>query len=117
MRRWMTKRLGEMWPAWKDVEVSHFWRGFVCLAPDLLPHLGRLPDDESVFYSFAYHGNGVAMASWCGRALARAIADDLDWENIPAVITQPLRRYPLAAFRVWYLRGAYALYRAKDQWL
>ena len=63
MRRWMTRRLGEVFPAWRDVPFEYTWRGFVCLTADRMTHLGEVKDDPGVFYSLAYHGNGVAMAT------------------------------------------------------
>jgi glycine/D-amino acid oxidase-like deaminating enzyme len=119
MRAWMAKRLGEMYPAWKGVEITHFWRGLTDLSYDLLPHLGRLPDDPSVSYALAYHGNGVAMGSWAGRHLARDLVgrNDLGGSTAPIVMTQPLRRFPLPPLRMTYLRAAYAWFDAQDRYL
>ena len=39
---WMERRLGEKFPAWRGVTIEHAWWGLVCLARDLLPHLGWL---------------------------------------------------------------------------
>ncbi len=116
MRAWMLRRLGEMFPAWKDVEVSHFWRGLICMSPRLTPHLGRLDGDASVFHSLAYHGSGVAMATWSGRAMAREIAGRANRSPIPAVMSQPLERFPLPGLRLWYLRAAYAGYALRDEY-
>ncbi len=121
MRAWMTRRLGEMYPAWAGVEITHFWRGLTDLSYDLLPHLGRLPDDQSVSYALAYHGNGVAMGSWAGRHLARDYVGRNDSGGgtgaggAPAVMTQPLRRFPLPALRMAYLRAAYAWFDLQDR--
>lgn len=119
MREGLARRLGAMFPAWREIEVSHFWRGLVCLAPDLLPHLGTLPDDPTSFYALAYHGNGIAMGTWCGRALARLLAGERGTEasRIPAVIAQPLGRFPFPRLRLFYLRAAYLAYRLEDEWL
>ena len=74
LRAWLRRRLGEVFPAWKEVPVSHFWRGLVCFTRDMTPAIGRLEDDPSVFYGFGYQANGVNTAPWAGRALARLIA-------------------------------------------
>jgi glycine/D-amino acid oxidase-like deaminating enzyme len=116
MKASMRKQLARMFPAWADVEISHFWRGFVCLASDLVLHVGRLPDDDSVVHSLAYHGNGVAMATWSGRAAARLTAGVApDREIVPAVAAQPLPRFPIAGLRPLYLRGAYLSYWLQDE--
>jgi glycine/D-amino acid oxidase-like deaminating enzyme len=112
----MQKRLARMFPAWANIEISHFWRGFVCLAADLVPHIARLPDDRSVIHALAYHGNGVSMGTWAGRAAARlAVQAAPDDEIVPAVAGQPLPRFPLPGLRTLYLRGAYAAYWLKDE--
>lgn len=116
MRRWMMRRLGEMWPAWRDVPVERFWSGLVCLSANLTPMIGRVPDDPGVFYGLAYHGNGVATATWTGRAIARAITGTNDSESVgvPAPMAAPPRRFPLARWRLWALRAAYLGFRIRD---
>ncbi|WP_439816882.1 NAD(P)/FAD-dependent oxidoreductase [Zavarzinia sp. CC-PAN008] len=113
---WMTRRLYQQFPAWKGVEITHFWRGLTDLSYDLLPHMGRLAEDSSVSYALAYHGNGVAMATWCGRHLAQDIAgrNDPSGGFGPAPMSQPLKRFPAAALRGVYLAAAYAGYTVKD---
>lgn len=113
-QQWMTQRLGEMFPAWTEVEISHFWNGFVCLSAALTPQLGSLTNDSSVYHALAYHGNGVASGTWSGRAIAQIVAGQRQIDDLCAVVRQPLKRFPLAALRVWYLRGAYWFYQAKD---
>lgn len=116
MRARLTADLYRIWPGWRDVPISHYWRGFVCLSHALAPNVGVLDDDPSVAYAVGYHGSGVAWANWSGRAAARLLADNArPAEAVPAVVGQPLRRFPLAALRVWYLRAAYAAYAVKDR--
>jgi len=111
---YMTRRLGEMFPAWQGVEVTHFWNGLVCISAALTPHIGSMADDPSVFYAIAYHGNGVATGTWSGRAVARLVAGTHSSTALCSVFRQPLKRFPLPSLRVWYLRGAYAVYSLKD---
>lgn len=103
-----------LFPAWKDVEITHYWRGFVCLAYDRVPYLGALDERQSVWTALAYHGNGVAMGSWCSRAVARLMTSKTAREEIPAVLTRRLAKFPLPAFRPFYLKGAYVWYGWKD---
>lgn len=111
-RAWMAERLAAMFPAWAGIEIERYWRGLLCMSADRLPHVGAIDDDPSVFHALAYHGNGVAMASWTGRAVAGLVAGAN--EPLPAVLSQPLRRFPVPALRMWYLRAAYAGYRFRD---
>ena len=115
MRAWLQRRLGEVFPAWREVPISHFWRGLVCFTRDLTPAIGQLEDDPSVFYGFGYQANGVNTAPWAGRALARLVAGRRnDPAALPAVLAGPAPRFPFAALRPWYLRGAWLYYRLTD---
>lgn len=116
MRADLVRHFHRMFPAWRDVQITHFWRGLVCLARDLVPHVGRLPDDPTVIHAFAYHGNGVSMGTWSGRAAAELVAGSRpDRDIVPAVMAQPLPAFPLPALRPLYLRTAYAGYWLKDE--
>lgn len=114
MRRFMERRLGEVFPGWAHVETTHSWRGFVCMAARLTPSLGALPDDESVFFALGYHGNGVAAAPWAGRLLAQLIGGKAEFADIPAPLRGPPRSIPFPALRRWYLKGALGYYRLMD---
>jgi glycine/D-amino acid oxidase-like deaminating enzyme len=115
IRAWLVRRLGEVFPHWKDVPISHFWRGLVCFTRDRTPAVGRLEDDPSVWYGFGYQANGVNTAPWTGRALARLIAGREGAQAVlPAVMSGPAPRFPFAALRLWYLRGAWLYYRMTD---
>lgn len=99
-------------PAWRHVETEFFWRGLVCLSRPLVPFVGRLGD--GLYAALAYHGNGVSFTAWAGRALARQVAGVQGAEALPAVVRQPLPRFPLAFLRKIYLAGAYAAYGVRD---
>jgi len=100
-------------PAWRHVETEFFWRGLVCLSKPLVPFVGRL-EEEGLYASLAYHGNGVAFTAWAGRALAQQVAGVQGAEALPAVVRRPLPRFPLPFLRKLYLAGAYAVYGVKD---
>ncbi|MCB1432450.1 MAG: FAD-binding oxidoreductase [Alphaproteobacteria bacterium] len=104
----------KLFPVWKDVELTHYWRGFVCLTYDRVPYVGPLDERRSVWTALAYHGNGVAMGSWCGRAVARLMTDKAAREEVPSVLTRRLAHFPLPAFRPLYLKGAYLWYGWQD---
>jgi glycine/D-amino acid oxidase-like deaminating enzyme len=113
-RYWMIKRFRRMFPAWNGIEITHFWNGLVCLSAALVPHVGYLQDDPSIFYALAYHGNGVAMSTWSGRAVASLVADAASLNQLCAIVCQPIQRFPLPALRLWYLRSAYWFYSIRD---
>jgi glycine/D-amino acid oxidase-like deaminating enzyme len=111
----LTKAFHELFPAWRHVDVTHYWRGLVCLAYDRVPYLGALNEGKTVWTAIAYHGNGVAMGSWCGRALAHLLLGRTSEETLPPVLTRRLARFPLPAFRPLYLKGAYLWYGWQDR--
>jgi glycine/D-amino acid oxidase-like deaminating enzyme len=100
-------------PAWRHVETQFFWRGLVCLTKPLVPFIGRL-EEEGLYASLAYHGNGVSFTAWAGRALARQVAGEQGADALPAVVRRPLPRFPLPFLRKLYLAGAYAAYGVQD---
>lgn len=115
MRAWMTRRLGEVFPAWQDVEIECFWRGLVCMSRKRLPSVGRLADDPSVWYGIAYHANGVNTAPWTGMMLARAIAGKADLAvDLPVTLRGLPAPFPPGVSRRLALRGAYLWYRMRD---
>ncbi len=114
MKQHMIKTLQEMFPVFGKAEITHFWRGFVCLSYDLVPYVGPLDDRKTVWTALAYHGNGVAMASHSGRALADLIAGKPERADLPAVLTRRLARFPLPFLRPLYLKGAYLWFNHQD---
>ena len=115
MRAWLTRRIGQVFPAWRDVETTHFWRGLVCITRKLAPSMGRLEGDPDVWYAYGYHANGVNTAPWCGMKLARMIAGNEGPEQaLPAVFRGAAPTFPFAGLRRWYLRGAYLGYKIGD---
>ncbi len=114
MKQWMIKRLGEVFPEWKGVDIDYFWRGLVCVTRKLTPSVGQLNDDPSVWYGFGYHANGVNTAPWCGMKLANAIAGKEEIDDLPKPLRGLAPKFPFGAIRPWALRGAYAWYKFKD---
>lgn len=115
MKAWMVRRLGEVFPNWRDVPISHYWRGLVCVTRKMTPSIGRDVDDPTVFYGFGYHANGVNTAPWAGRQIAEMIVrNDDGGERLPAVFRGLPQEFPMAGLRLWYLRSAYLYYRIAD---
>ncbi len=111
----MTRRLGEVFPHWRRVPISHYWRGLVCVTRKLTPSIGRDIDDPTVYYAFGYHANGVNTAPWVGKQIAEMISRNDDGaDRIPVVCRGLPRKFPLAGLRLWYLRAAYQYYKLTD---
>jgi glycine/D-amino acid oxidase-like deaminating enzyme len=95
-----------MFPAWSDVDVTHIWSGMVCMSRDLVPFVGPVPGQAGMFAGFAYHGNGVAMGTYSGRALARLALGQTS--GLPNVMSETARRFPLGRWRRALMPPAYA---------
>jgi glycine/D-amino acid oxidase-like deaminating enzyme len=115
----LTRRLGELWPFWRDVPIEYRWHGLICITLRLTPCLGRLPDDPSVWFAYGYHGNGVNTATWSGQQLARWLAlgrrnADYVPESIPVMMRGLSARFPVARLRLRYLQARLGLFRLQD---
>lgn len=112
---WMRRRLGERFPAWREVAIEHAWWGLVALARDRHVHLSPL--DDGVMTLWGCHGSGVALMTGLGQVAATLLAGREPNMPTPAFIRRPAPAFPLPALRVPYLRGAYAWYGLRDEWL
>ncbi len=95
-----------MFPAWSEVDVTHIWSGMVCMSRDLVPFVGPVPGQAGMFAGFAYHGNGVAMGTYSGRALARLALGQTS--GVTNVMSETARRFPLGRWRRALMPPAYA---------
>lgn len=91
VRRLIRRDFERMFPAWSSVETPFYWSGFVCFSRNLTPFAGPVPGHEGLFAAFAYHGNGVAMASYCGALLAEQILGRKSLRHPKAILAQPTR--------------------------
>ncbi len=107
IRRKIRADFHAMFPAWKDVEITHDWSGLVCIMTNLTPFAGPVPGLPGVFAGLGYHGNGVAMGTHTGRILA-ALAQGKAPETLyPEALKRPPGRFPLGRARRMLLAPAY----------
>ncbi|WP_298859101.1 FAD-binding oxidoreductase [uncultured Sulfitobacter sp.] len=97
-----------MFPAWRDVEATHHWSGMVCIARDLLPFVGPVPDTKGLWAGMCYHGNGVAMGSYSGALLAQLVQGKAPDALYPEPMQKPLRKFELGSWRRAAMPLAYA---------
>lgn len=115
MRAWLERRLGEVFPGWQGIPVTHYWRGLIGTTRNLTPAIGFLEEDPTVAYGVAFHGDGVAAAPWTGQRLAELVTGNITTRDLPAVMRGPLPPIPFPALRPWYLRGALRYYQLLDR--
>ncbi len=100
-----------VWPQLRGTRVTHSWNGNVAFTFDFLPHLGQ---HEGVHYALGCQGNGVAMQSWMGHQVARAMLAGGPSESMFAHFPFPAR--PLYSGDPWMLPAVLGWYRLRD-WL
>jgi glycine/D-amino acid oxidase-like deaminating enzyme len=115
----LQRRIAKIWPHWRDVEITHRWRGLVCFTYGLRPSIGKFPDDPSVMFGFGYHGNGVNTATWTGRELAYWLAGSnaselTEPQHLPALVRGLRPRFPVPALRRVYTRLGMMYYKLRD---
>ncbi|MCL3881331.1 FAD-binding oxidoreductase [Marivita sp. GX14005] len=97
-----------LFPEWQGIGITHEWSGLLCLMRRLTPFAGPVPDMPGVYAALGYHGNGVAMASYCGTRIADQLLGRPAQGPFPQFLTAPPRRFPLGRFRRALLAPAYA---------
>ena len=104
-------RLGmaEVFPELAAVPVEFAWGGTLGFTRDQLPHAGR---HDGIAYALGYGGHGVALASWLGDQVGRAMAGRGAW---PAIANAPFPSIPMYRGRPWFLPAAGAYYALKDR--
>ena len=97
-------------PELRDTRVEYSWGGNVAFSRDQMPRAGRL---NGLYYSGAYGGHGVAMATYLGEQIARRMAGD---RFDHPLFDDDFPRIPLYHGTPWFLPVVGAYYRVKD-WL
>ncbi|OSQ31109.1 FAD-binding oxidoreductase [Thalassospira sp. MCCC 1A03138] len=114
-KRHLLSHFHRMFPAWKDVEITHHWNGLACLSQSFRPYVGRVPGHRDVWTGLAWHGNGVALGSLAGKMLGQQILGIKGPDDIGAIMGTPPDRFPLARFRRIGRSLAYRYYGLRDE--
>ena len=107
-------KLRDVWPAWQDVAIDYRWHGLICMTRSLCPNIGQTEDDDSVYFGFGYHGNGVNTASWTGKQIADWIGQGKPPTSLPAIVKGLSGRFRLPKLRTKFLRIGIAVARWLD---
>ncbi len=97
-------RFRSIWPEWGAVGFDYRWHGLICFNANLRPAIGRLESDDSVYFAFGYHGNGVNTATWMGQQLAYWVSDHKSLD-VPDILRGLGARFPMPSLRRSYLRA------------
>jgi glycine/D-amino acid oxidase-like deaminating enzyme len=113
MRAAVEARIARQFPGLANAEITHFWRGPVCVAASLKPSVGLLHDDPSIGHAFGWHGSGITGAQVGGRLLAEVIAGDPE-THIPAPYRGLTPKLPFPGLRPYYVGAMQGLFAVKD---
>lgn len=113
IRRTIRAHFEQMFQGWAHVETDWYWSGFVCYSADQTPFAGEVPGNKGIYAGFAYHGNGVAMGTYCGALIADQILGQGEL-HLPAVIGTAPGRFPGGRFRRLAMWPAYLTYALRD---
>lgn len=106
----------DSFPALNDIQLSHFWSGWVSVSLDDYPRINQLEQDNSVFYAMGYCGSGVSFATRAGHRLAQMVTGSEPMPALPYFQSQ-LTKFPFSPFRRVGLSAFYHWGRLKDEWL
>jgi gamma-glutamylputrescine oxidase len=59
-------KMVQLWPALRDVRITHAWKGYVAMTGDKLAHIGA---HDGIHYALGCNGNGVALMSYLGQRI------------------------------------------------
>lgn len=71
--RTLHKRLGELFPQWAEVPVSHAWAGTFAQTHDGLPYIGMHPSYPDTHFCLGYGGNGITFSLLAAQITAGSI--------------------------------------------
>lgn len=110
----LARTMRHIWPEWRKVEIDYRWHGLICYTGSLRPGIGHLEDEDTVWFGFGYHGNGVNNATWTGKQLADWIGNGRKPDTLPDFVTSLPNRFPIPKMRTASLRFALKIASWRD---
>ncbi len=104
-----------IFPQWKRVETPYGWSGMVCLARNQMPFVGKLSQSGKIYASLCYHGNGVAMGSYCGALVADLVQGRPTQKPFSESMKGPFVKFELGRFRRMLMPFAYLGFAVADR--
>jgi glycine/D-amino acid oxidase-like deaminating enzyme len=104
-------KMVQLWPALRDVRITHAWKGYVAMTGDKLAHIG---ERDGVFYALGCNGNGVALMTYLGQRIARTL---LGLDAVPGAFGEgPFPLSPGGMASTLIVPVGAALYQLDDCW-
>lgn len=96
-----------VFPQLKGVRIEYAWGGRLAITMPRLPHIGRL--SPTTYFAQGYSGQGVGIATLCGKLIAQAIRNQTERFDVMATLRVPplpggtlLRKPLLQLALMWY---------------
>ena len=97
IKGFVRKCMLRVFPQLSDRRIDYAWGGTLAITLNRLPDVGRLEGD--IYYAQGFSGQGVALTSLVGKAMAEAIAGTA--ERFDAFANIPTRRFPGGTLLRW----------------
>ncbi|MDQ7050183.1 MAG: FAD-binding oxidoreductase [Enterobacterales bacterium] len=110
----LLKMLKLSFPSLAAIKINYAWSGWINISLDDMPHITQVGDQQNVYYSAGYCGNGVSFAAQAGKRLAQLVAG----QSIPSLpfYHSELKKFPLASLRRMGQWGYFQYGKMKDRW-
>ncbi len=107
----LRREMMQIYPQLKDAKVEYVWGGTLDFAFDQMTHVG---EEDGIFYALGYAGHGVAMATYLGTTVAKAIMKGNIKEHPFSKFGFPGAPLGLYNGNPWFLPLAGVWYKAQD---
>jgi gamma-glutamylputrescine oxidase len=112
IRALVSRPMREIFPALRDVPLTHAWGGTLAITAKRLPHFARLA--PNILTASGYSGHGIGNAVQAGALMAKAIQGDSDGFNTFCAL--PTTPFPGgAALRSTLLATAMSWFALRDR--
>ena len=107
----LRREMIQVYPQLRDTKVDYVWGGTLDFAFDQMTHVG---EEEGIFYSLGYAGHGVAMATYLGATVAKAMLKGNIKDHPFARFSFPSAPLGLYSGNPWFLPFAGMYYKILD---
>ena len=107
----LKREMTNVYPQLRDVNVEYAWGGTLGFAFDLMTHVGEM---DRMYYALGYAGHGVAMGTYLGKTVAKAMLDGTIKDHPFAAFPFPAAPLGLYNGNPWFLPLVGAWHRFLD---
>ena len=105
------RRIAELFPQLKGIEIESYWEGHCALSPTFLPAIHKL--DKDVYSVLGFSTRGVALTQSLGQELGRFLAESMPEADLPFGPT-PVKSLPFQRTKKFLGGLVFPFYQARD---